>query len=223
MTLPPRASTPIVTFPVAPSLRALIDKAVHATISHAYKGRRDDGFGSCADYAIVGARVLSLLTEKPYRSVAGGELIDCGSGVVAVLTTDRRTRRSVKTLSELSRYHCWIECEHIVNSKPRIELVDFTVRHDSLAARTLGLSYNRPEREPFLWCWRDELAQELSRPPLKDHPFVFAQRLTCPMWHQAELARLLRDCERGRPQYFAGLTSEVITTLADRIETGLKS
>lgn len=222
MTFPYTALTPIVTYPVALTLRALIDEAVHSSISRAYEGRRQDGFGSCADYAVVGARVLSLLTKKPYRYVAGGEIVDCGNGVVAVLTTSRQNRRSVKHLSQLSRYHCWIECKHIVNSESRTELVDFAVRHDPQIAQTLGLPYDRPEREPFLWCWRDELAQDLSRSPLKDHPFVLAQRLTCPMWPQAELTRLLRECEQERPHYFAGLTSTVLTALADRIETAMK-
>ena len=62
---------PILTASVAPVLRPLIDEVVHRAVSEAI-----DGYMRCVDYAIVGARVLSLLTEVPYLPFAGGEVVD---------------------------------------------------------------------------------------------------------------------------------------------------
>src|SRR5579875_3502407 len=74
------SSAPILPVPVPPVLRSLIDQTINAILEEAASssGLEAGPIGRCGDYAIVGARVLTLLTRHPYVAVSGGELIDCG-------------------------------------------------------------------------------------------------------------------------------------------------
>ena len=142
------------TTPLAPVLRHLIDGAVHRVVSDA---TTKDGYMRCAEYAIVGARVLTLLTQVAYRPFAGGEVMDFGDGVLYALCSTRERRRNAKHLSQLSRYHCWIEAKYAgADGASRTEVVDFTVRRDHIAAREMGLPFARTHQR-FLWTWEDEV------------------------------------------------------------------
>lgn len=208
---------PIVATPVPPQVRTLIDEAIHSTISKAYEAQTNDGFGRCAAYAIVGARILSLLTEHPYEAVAGSEVIDCGIGGPILVSSDRRTRRAAKTLAELSKYHCWIETHHSqADGSIRDEVVDFTRRHDHLVAETLGVAFTREHDDLFLWEWCDELHDTFPE-AFRHHPALKGKKR---LWMCAEndCTRLLLHYEEVMPAQFGTLTSAALADFADRVE-----
>ncbi|QND98897.1 hypothetical protein SY91_06359 [Burkholderia cenocepacia] len=138
---------PILAAPVDAMLHAVIDEVVHRSVSEA---TTRGGYMRCADYAIVGARVLTLLTGKPYRPFAGGEVMDFGGGNLYALCTTRERRRTARHLSQLARYHCWIEARHDdALGRTRKEIVDFTLRHDETVANQLGMPFARAYQAYF--------------------------------------------------------------------------
>jgi len=150
---------PQIDTPVLPELRGLIDAAIHYSICNPPHGVVSDGFGRCADYAILGSRILNLLTGSNYRTVAGSEILDCGNGQLLLIAADRKSRRKAKHLSQLSMFHCWIEAHYCTEDEgPREEIIDFTVRHSHSTARQFGIPYCPPSSAlPYQWAWRDEL------------------------------------------------------------------
>ncbi|WP_432263086.1 hypothetical protein [Cupriavidus sp. TMH.W2] len=205
---------PILAAPVAPVLRHLIDDAVHRAVSGVTS---KDGYMRCADYAIVGARVLTLLTQVTYRPVAGGEVMNFGDGMLYVLCSPRARRRNAKHLSQLSRYHCWIEGKHAYpDGSSRVEVVDFTVRHDHAAASEVGIPFKRMH-ECFLWTWKDE---DVVPPELHSHP-AFAKGGLRWRWAERDCTDLLRAYEKERPNHFARQVSRALDLFADRVENGV--
>src|SRR5450830_845812 len=138
------ACMPVTAFTLSPLIRSWIDEALNFVMEKAAveAGLKAGTLGRCADYAIVGARVLSRLSGHPYVAVSGGELIDCGGGRFIVLFPARSARRRARRLSDLKDYHCWIQSTHITpEGDARLEWIDFTIRHDGLVADMLGVSY----------------------------------------------------------------------------------
>jgi len=204
-------NTPILTAPLHPALQPTIDEVVHRSVSEA---TTKDGYMRCADYAIVGAQFLTLLTGVSYRPVAGGEVMDFGDGNLYALCSTRKRRRSAKHLSQLARYHCWIEARHTdAGNSKRTEIVDFTMRHDAVVAGMVGMAYTRAH-QPYLWGWEDELGVPAE---LRDHP-AFAKQGPYWRWGERECTELLRAYERERPDYFGRQVSRALTLLADRVE-----
>lgn len=206
-------STPALTAPLTPAVQHLVDAAVHRSVSNTTK---KNGYMRCADYAIVGARVLALLTHVAYRPIAGGEVMDFGGRDLFVLCSPRERRRNAKHLSQLSRYHCWIEAEHAqADGASRTEVIDFTVRHNHLVAREAGRSFTRANQH-FLWVWEDE---DIVPPELLDHP-AFSKQGPRWRWEERDCTNLLHAYEKERPHYFNRQVSQALNLLADQVENG---
>lgn len=203
--------TPILTAPVERALHPVIDEVVHRSVSEA---TTKDGYMRCADYAIVGAQLLTLLTGVRYRPVAGGEMMDFGDGNLYALCSTRERRRTAKHLSQLARYHCWIEARHAgTEGDVRTEIVDFTMRHDALVAAEVGMPFSGV-KQTYLWGWTDEHKVPAE---LHDHP-AFAKQGPHWRWPERECTELLRAYERERPSYFGRQVSRALNLLADQIE-----
>lgn len=206
-------------FPVEPALRDMIDAALNAvmedaaTQAHLTMGT----LGRCADYALVGARVLRLLLHRPYTALSGGEIIDCGDGLYVALHPGRQARRSARKLSELKDYHCWIEAQHpMPDGTVRRELIDFTARHDPLVASVYGLPFTRPHVSNYLWAWHEEIA-----------PLPLAARAQLPpqnrsgdwMWADQNCLRLLKKYEQDHDGLLDHLTGQVLHKLVEAMQT----
>jgi len=217
----PPPAKPIFEIPVPARLRTLIDESLNFTLEEIYADRFMGAFGKCADYAIVGARVLSKLLDQPYVPVAGGEIIDCGDGMFIVLFPSRTSRRNARNLSELMEFHCWIQSFHAVpDRKPRLELVDFTVRHDRDSAHALNVGFTRQPEENYLWDWSEELDREIP-PAVRDHPALRGRRKGW-MWTDRACTRLLLKYEKENDAFFGKLTALVLNRLADKLESSAK-
>jgi len=207
---------PLIDIPVLPELRGLIDAAIHYSICNPPHGVASDGFGRCADYAILGSRVLNRLTGGNYRTVAGSEYLDCGNGKLLLISADRKSRRKAMHLSQLSMFHCWIEASHLTaEGSPREEIVDFTVRHSHSTARQFGIPYALPSSVlPYQWIWRDEL----QRPDhLRDHPQIQGVDASLKT-ADASSTRLLHAFETENPLYFSQLESVAMNWLIKLID-----
>ncbi|GCB06650.1 hypothetical protein [Ralstonia sp. SET104] len=212
---------PVLPVPVPPALRSLIDQAINSVLEDAaLRARLTAGpVGRCADYAIVGARVLTLLTGHPYLAVAGGELIDCGSGRYIVLNPPRAARRVARKLSELKEYHCWIQSLHDASgSRRRLEIVDFTVRHDWDVAKLLGVPFTRSTADSYLWEWDDAIGEVPTQ--ARVHVNTTRKKVDW-LWEDANSTRLLRKYEKDYDALFRQLTALTIARLADDIEMAL--
>ena len=206
------------TLPVAPALRGMIDAALNAVMEEAAaEARLTMGtLGRCADYALVGARVLRLLLNRPYTALSGGEVIDCGSGLYVAMHPGRKARRSARKLSELKDYHCWIEALHpMPDGSLRREIIDFTMRHDPLVAEVCGLPFTRSHRHDYLWAWQEEIA-----------PLPLAARAQLPpqsrsgdwMWVDQDCLRLLKKYEQDHEGLLARLTGQVLHKLVEAMQ-----
>jgi hypothetical protein len=202
---------PILSVPVPPTLQPVLDDVIHRSVS---ESTTKNGYMRCADYSIVGARVLSLLTGARYKPTAGGEVMDFGAGNLYVLCTTRERRRSARHLSQLARYHCWIEADHAdASGQPRTEIVDFTMRHDPMVASMVGVTFAGAP-QTYFWGWDDE---HRVPPQLHDHP-AFAKQGPYWRWEERECTSLLRAYERERPAYFSKQVSRALHLFAERIE-----
>lgn len=203
--------------PVAPSLRDLIDAALHAVMEEAAaEAKLSAGtLGRCGDYAIVGARVLSKLLGHPYVAVAGGEIIDCGGGMYVVLFPSRKARRHARKLSDLKDYHCWIQSVHMSSEGvARLESIDFTVRHNRAVADLLGVPFTLSD-EAYLWDWLDQIPLVLTpvRPQLSANGNGGDW-----MWRDDVCMRLLRKYAHEHDALLNTLVARVFKRLADLIE-----
>lgn len=214
----PAANGAALTLPVAPALRGMIDAALNAVMEEAAaEARLTMGtLGRCADYALVGARVLRLLLNRPYTALSGGEVIDCGSGLYVAMHPGRKARRGARKLSELKDYHCWIEALHpMPDGSLRREIIDFTMRHDPLVAEVCGLPFTRSHRHDYLWAWQEEIA-----------PLPLAARAQLPpqsrsgdwMWVDQDCLRLLKKYEQDHEGLLARLTGQVLHKLVEAMQ-----
>lgn len=206
------------TMPVETDMRDLIDDALNQVMEEAAgEARLSRGtLGRCADYALVGARVLRLLLKRPYVALSGGEIIDCGSGLYVALHPARHARRHARKLSELKDYHCWIEARHpMSDGSLRREIIDFTMRHDPLVATVCGLPFTRAEVRNYLWEWHEDIA-----------PLPLAARAQLPpnsrsgdwMWTDHDCQRLLKRYEQDHAGLHDRLTGQVLHKLVDAME-----
>lgn len=201
---------PLIEMPVPPYLRDLIDSALNAVMEEAAvdAGLSAGTLGRCADYALVGARVLSALLGHPYVAVAGGEIIDCGGGMYVVLFPSRKARRHARKLSDLKDFHCWIQAEHIsAQGSRRREWIDFTVRHDRQVAEVFDVPYCAAGQN-YLWDWQDciEPVPVAVRPQLSANGNGGDW-----MWCDAVCLRLLRKYEQEH--------AALLNRLADMVDT----
>jgi len=207
---------PIFEMPVPLEIKDLIDESLNAVLEETYAHRDIGPVGKCHDYAIVGARVLTLLLKHPYRPVSGGEILDCGDGIFTVVCPSRMARRQARHLSEIAHFHCWIQADHVVDGRLRLEIVDFTARHDEEFARALNIDFTRAITENYLWDWSETINERVPT-PLRTHPAMRSLKKEL-MWVDRNCTRLLRNIERERDTYFSGLTSRVLNRLLDRLE-----
>lgn len=215
---PPAANGAALSMPVEPALRDMIDAALNEVMEQAAaEARLSMGtLGRCADYALVGARVLRLLFKRPYIAMSGGEIIDCGNGLYIALHPGREARRRAHKLSELKDYHCWIEALHpMPDGSLRREIIDFTMRHDPLVAAVCGQPFTRPHMRNYLWEWHEEIA-----------PLPLAARAQLPpksrtgdwMWVDQDCLRLLRKYEQDHDGLLDRLTGQVLHKLVESMQ-----
>ncbi|BEV14450.1 hypothetical protein HBDW_12380 [Herbaspirillum sp. DW155] len=214
----PAGQGAVLGFPVEPAMRHLIDAALNAVMEDAAaQARLTMGtLGRCADYALVGARVLRLLLNRPYTALSGGEIIDCGGGLYVALHPGRKARRSARKLSELKDYHCWIEALHpMPDGTVRREVIDFTARHDPLVASVCGLPFAREHVSNYLWAWHEDIA-----------PLPLAARAQLPpqsrsgdwMWTDRDCLRLLKRYEQDHDGLLDHLTGQVLHKLVEAMQ-----
>ena len=91
------------------ALKDLIDECLNHVLELEHLDRPQTTLGKCADYAVVGAAVLTQLFPGSFAVVAGSKIIDRGSGHYFVLSAARTVRRKARILEHLREYHCWIE------------------------------------------------------------------------------------------------------------------
>jgi len=202
-------------------LRPLIDQTVNAILEEAASDSKLEAgpIGRCGDYAIVGARLLTLLTRHPYVAVSGGELIDCGSGRYVVLNPARAARRTARKLSEVREYHCWIQSQHeVAPNQTRVEIVDFTARHDEQVANLLGVPFTRTAAPSYLWDWEDAMGDVPE--DARAHMNTTRKKLDW-LWEDANCTRLLHKYEKDYDALFGRLTALAILRLAESFETAL--
>jgi hypothetical protein len=204
--------------PVTGELRPFIDAAIHAVLEEAgRKAQLRSGVAfRCADYAILGARVLGKLTQHPYTAAAGKALIDCGAGRFLLFAPPRKTRRGTSTLSQVLGYHCWIESLYpVAGGQSRLEIIDFTIRHDAAAAAASAVPFTRPDDKLFLWDWSDAIEpppQELGR------KLGAGKRAAGWLWKDAASTRLVGKYELEYDAMFERLSLLAIVQLCDLIE-----
>lgn len=213
----PSPDEPLIGMPVAPQLRDLIDSALNTVMEHAAaEAALSAGtLGRCGDYALVGARVLSVLLGHPYVAVAGGEIIDCGGGRYIVLFPSRKARRHARKLSDLTDYHCWIQAEHgLPAGGVRREWIDFTVRHNRQVAGVFDVPYLAADQN-YSWEWQDSIAPV----PAAVRPQLSANGNGGDwMWREAVCMRLLRKYAQEHETLLNRLTADVLNQLADMLD-----
>ncbi|WP_231602624.1 hypothetical protein [Herbaspirillum chlorophenolicum] len=208
----------VLSMPIDPATRDLIDAALNTVMeSAAADASLSMGtLGRCADYALVGARVLSLLLNRPYVAVSGGEIIDCGDGLYVVLFPSRDARRRARKLSDLKDYHCWIEALHSMpDGSHRLESIDFTARHDRLVADMFDIPYTRQDGRDYLWEWHDRIPEV---PMQARHQLAANGRNGDWMWTDKNCLRLLRLYEEEHDSLLNTLAGKVLHALADAMQ-----
>lgn len=204
--------------PVPQLLRQAVDSAIQNVLGRVYAG---DAFGRCATYSIVGAQVLSQVLARPYQPVSGGQVLDCGSGLYLVLYPTREARRRARQLVEMTEYHCWVEAQHPVEGLPvpRVEVVDFTARHDAATAALFGVPFTRRHAPAYIWEWADVLARSFPD-SLREHPDMRG-RTPAWSWVDPQCTALLLDMWRTQPDYYDRLAHAVINSLAALLEPAM--
>jgi hypothetical protein len=148
--------------------------------------------------------------------VAGKAIIDCGAGRFLLFSPPRTMRRQTTTLSQVSGYHCWIESLYPVpGGQSRLEIIDFTIRHDAAAALASGVPFTRRDDKRFLWNWSDVFEpppQELRR------NLGAGKRAAGWLWKDAASTRLVRKYEQEYDATFERLAWQAILQLCDIIE-----
>lgn len=204
-------NTALLEFSMSQAGRDMIDAAVHGVLqSHIQRVGQDLArIERCIEYAVVGARVLERLTGLKYQAVCGGGVIDCGQGHYLVLYPERQLRRKARSLADINEFHCWIEARHaLADWAGRLEVVDFTCRHDRVVAGMCGVPYERHDAQDYLWAWNDELA------PL---PVPLRQRLPPAaqgwLWRDERCSVLLQQYALLHCATFDLLSEEVLAVL----------
>jgi hypothetical protein len=213
----------VLQLPVPVIWRDMIDTALHTTMAEKYAERKLGAFGRCAEYAIVGARVLRLLLNLPYVAVGGSQIMACSDTEHILISPTRSERRHARNLSEMQFYHCWIQCEHAaLGQASHIETIDFTVRYDTVTAELIGTPFKLPYPGDYHWGWGEEYDLPIPH-SLRNNPALRGREHGW-LWTDTVCLRLLRKYEKENEAYFAQTTSTVLHKIADqmeRISTGI--
>ena len=199
-----------------------IDGALYEVMEEKYSGRRMGASLKCAEFAILGARVLRLMSGLAYLPVAGSQIVDFGNQQFTLISPTRTERRSAKNLSDIRQYHCWIQCKHPTpeSNTERLELIDFTDRYaDKIAALLDHSPISFPKRNYF-WDWADAVDFPIPE-NLLSHPSV-RPRKSGWRWMDNTCTRLLNKYESENEVYFSITTSQVLNRLADNAEIMLQ-
>lgn len=114
-------------------------------------------FSLCHVYAIVGANVISIVSEKEYRPVAGLTVLDCGDDFYLQLTDDAAFGLNIG-----GAYHCWIES--IDTSLPDKDFVDFTSKHHQKYVEAYKYLWKNGDTDDFIWEKFNGLVVETAGP-----------------------------------------------------------
>lgn len=118
--------------------------------------------------------------------------INSGTGACCLRHGGKRAgapRRS----SEVLGYHCWIESLYpVAGGESRLEIIDFTIRHDAAAASASRVPFTRPDDKLFLWDWSD-----VMEPPPEElcRKMGAGKRAAGWLWKDAASTRLVRKYE----------------------------
>lgn len=139
----------------------------------------------CHVYAILGANLISIVSGKNFRPVAGMAAIDCGEGQLMLMTDETALARP-----EGGAYHCWIESVDDPD-QDRI-VVDLTFRHNRLFAEENGFTWTAQHPPDFLWGRRCDLVLpgDLAslRSPFPEGKVWYRESLMGEAWMIAQLS-----------------------------------
>ncbi|MBC3861047.1 hypothetical protein H8K32_02960 [Undibacterium jejuense] len=206
----------VIEFPVPQAWRDIIYTVIFDVMEDNYASVKRGAFGKCAEFAIVGARVLKILTNAPYKAVGGGQIMDCGDEQYVLITPTRNERRNARNLAEMKFYHCWVQLDAQSMSTGGIEFVDFTLLYDRLTAHLLNKPYTLSNSAAYFWG--DAKALDLPIPAsLNNHPSL-KERQSGWYWTDSICCRLLLKYENENAAYFSALTSKILYRIADEAE-----
>ncbi|NDI86862.1 hypothetical protein [Undibacterium crateris] len=198
-----------------------IDAAISALMHHTYQHKTHGAALKCAEYAILGARLLSTLSKRPYFAVAGSQIVDFGDGRFELISPSRRERRNAKKLADIQSYHCWIECQQHADGSNHLEYIDFTSRYERQIAQLLKVSDANIAEENYLWERADALNYPIPDRFLQ-HPSVIG-RTQGWRWKDPLCTRLLTGYEQANEAYFRQQSAELLQLLTRQIETFMQS
>ncbi len=136
---------------MAQAIRPLIAASVNSVLRQLYP----DSYSSlCHAHAIVGANLISVVTDRVYRPVAGLAVIDCGGDFIYL--TDNEAFANPAG----GAFHCWIESAD--PAIPDTEIVDMTFRHNHEYAVKNGKQWNAPHPPDYLWGPRSEIVVQAA-------------------------------------------------------------
>jgi len=191
----------VIAFPVPQTWRDIIYSVIYEVMEDNYENVKRGAFGKCAEFAIIGARVLKSLTNAPYKAVGGGQIMDCGDNEYVLITPTRNERRNAKNLSDMRFYHCWVQlADDACMPLGSIELVDFTLLYDRLTAQILNKPYTITQSTGYFWGDAKEL--DLPIPEiLTKHPSL-KERQSGWYWTDSICCKLLLKYEHENADYF---------------------
>lgn len=131
---------------MAQGIRPLIAASVNSVLRQLYP---DTYCSLCHAHAIVGANLISVVTDRVYRPVAGLAVIDCGGDFIDLTDNDAFANPAG------GAFHCWIESAD--PAIPETEIVDLTFRHNHEYAVKNGKRWNAPHPPDYLWGPRSEI------------------------------------------------------------------
>lgn len=189
-------------------IRDLIDQSVHSVIHEAYH-RYPDGLESrCSQYAIVGAKCLCRLTGESFLPVSGSQRIPLADGGThCIRPPDNEIERAAR-LSEIRNYHCWIQRTH----EDAVEVIDFTLRNNDRACRTLGIASKATTAEPYAWVC---IPYEKMTSATPEDVYFYASCLSM----DAQLTELLWEFQFENDRIFEVLTNQAMLRIVEALET----
>ncbi|MBC3937129.1 hypothetical protein H8K47_17365 [Undibacterium sp. CY7W] len=204
-----------------PWMKDQIDAAVSALMHQTYQHKTYGAALKCAEYAILGARLLTTLSKRPYFAVAGSQIVGFGNDQFELISPSRRERRNAKKLADIQSYHCWIECQQHEDGSTHLEYIDFTSRYDRQIAQLLKVPDANIAEENYLWDRADTLDYPIPQRFLQ-HPSVIGRSHGW-RWKDPVCTRLLRAYEKNNEAYFRQQSAELLQLLTRQIETLMQS
>ncbi len=136
---------------MAQAIRPLIAASVNSVLRSLYP---DTYCSLCHAHAIVGANLISVVTDRVYRPVAGLAVIDCGGDFIDL------TDNAAFANPGGGAFHCWIESAD--PAIPETEVVDLTFRHNHEYAARNGKQWRAPHPPDYLWGPRSEIVVQAA-------------------------------------------------------------